>query len=191
MTRRLRARRLALLLALLLGCGAALAHATAVFGTLSSTPAAPRPGEAFTLRLELLDPSGAPVEDALVLAEFRAAPEGAAPAGGEGAPAAANATFAETATPGVYETRLELPAAGEYVLVLRDQTFRQEEVRAELRVLLSEEPLFPEGANGFLFPPTATTPRSIGTWLLWVVGVPILAGLVVTVLVLRSTPNPD
>ncbi len=168
-----------ILLLLVLGCGgSALAHATLVFGVLSSSPAAPRALEAFTLRLELLDPTQTPVEDAYVIAEFRQSPEDEP----------ISAILEESDTPGRYETVLTLSTAGVYQLLLRDQTFRQEEAQAELQIVLGEEPLFPEGADAILFPPTATR-WDLRSILVFVVALPVLAGIVVTVLVLRGTAS--
>ena len=48
----------------------ALAHATFVFGTLSSEPKIPKANQAFTLKLKMEDPSKYPIEDAIVFAEF-------------------------------------------------------------------------------------------------------------------------
>lgn len=39
----------------------------------------------------------------------------------------------------------------------------------------------------FLFPPTATG-GGVSVWLLWLVAIPLIAGIVVTILVLRSGP---
>ena len=93
----------------------------------------------------------------------------------------------------MYEAAVTLPEAGDYTLLLRDQTFRQEEARVSLAVALGQGPLFVEGENSVIFPPTATaSTRSLSRWLIWVIALPILAGIVVTVLVLRSPPpqNP-
>ena len=166
-----------LVLLLLVGLGSsALAHATLVLGTLQSVPGVPQPDEPISLVLELADPTGVPVEDAWVLAEFR--PEGAP----EGEPLGVR--FEESA-PGRYGAEITLPAAGDWQLLLRDQTFRQEEARATLS--------FPVGtaavgdALSFVFPPTATGPRGLATWLVWVIVLPIVAGIVVTVVVLRGS----
>lgn len=166
--------------ALFLGA-AAFAHATLVLGTLTSDPAIPRPGEPFTLTLELLDPTQVPVEDAWVLAEFRqqGAPEDTEPVSGR---------FEESETPGVYRTQVILPERGRYVLLLRDQTFRQEEAQATLTFPVGRalaEPL------EFVFPPTATGPQSLRVWLLWLIGLPLLATVVVTVLVLTQGHNSE
>ena len=164
----------AVLLVLLQG---AFAHATLVMGTLTSNPPMPQPGEPLALTLELVDPAQVPVEDALVIAEFR--PQGAVEVAEP-----VSARFEASSLKGVYETEVTLPEAGDWQLVLRDQTFRQEEARATLS--------FPVGIGGaqeplsFIFPPTATGPRNLSIWLLWVLVLPLVAGVVVTVVVLRS-----
>jgi hypothetical protein len=154
----------------------ALAHATIVFGTVTSDPAPPTPDAVTTLRLEMVDPVDAPVEDAVVFVE-------ATPPGG-GEPRVSD-RFAEP-EPGVYRTELVLDAPGAWTLLFRDQTFRQEEARATLQVTVgaggTDEPL------SFLFPPTATGPQGIGTWLLWLIGLPVAAGAIVTIMVLRGGP---
>ena len=164
---------------LLLGASlgtSAFAHATLVLGALGSNPAAPREGEPFTLRLELLDPTQVPVEDAWILAEFR--PQGA-PTGTE----PVSARFEESETPGVYQTRVTLPQRGSYALLLRDQTFRQEEAQASLSFPIGRAPA---ELLTFVFPPTATGPQSLRVWLLWLVGLPLLAAVIITILVLTQ-----
>ena len=151
--------------------------ATLVMGTLTSSPPTPQPGEPFALTLELADPGQVPVEDALVIAEFQ--PQGTAEVAEP-----VSARFEASSLKGVYEAEVTLPEAGEWQLVLRDQTFRQEEARATLS--------FPVGIGGaqeplsFIFPPTATGPRNLGIWLVWVLALPLVVGVVVTVVVLRS-----
>ena len=166
----------------LIGLGSsALAHATIVFGTLQSEPAVPQPGEPVNLTLQLQDPTEVPVEDAWVLAEFR--PEGAPE---ESEPVSVRF---EEAAPGRYEAEVALPKTGTWQLLLRDQTFRQEEAQAELD--------FPVGTEGggdvlsFIFPPTATGQQGVATWLVWLVALPVVAGVVVTVLVLRRSPGEE
>jgi len=166
----------------LLAAGVACAHATIVLGALASEPAAPRPGQAFTLRVELVDPFGLPTEDAVVLAEFLPA---AAP---EATPEPIRLT--ETGAPGRYEATTAL-AAGAYTLRLRDRTYRQEEAQAAVEVALGAGPLFSAANRSFLFPPTATGPQGLGAWLVWLLGVPLLVGAAVTLLVLRGERRPD
>lgn len=172
--------RLILALGLLLFGGGVFAHATLVLGTLQSEPGVPRAGEPFTLTLELTDPTQVPVEDAWILAEFRTqgASEDAEPI---------SARFEETETAGVYQTQVTLPERATYSLSLRDQTFRQEEARATLTFDMRDA-TNPEELD-FVFPPTATGQQSLSTWLLWLLGLPLVAALVVTVLVL--TDNRD
>ena len=163
----------------LLVTGVVLAHATVVFGTISTLPEVPQPGEPFVLQLELVDQAQIPVEDAYVLAEFR--PQGSS----EEAEPLVSATLEEAGVAGVYVTTLTLPEPGAYTLLLRDQTFRQEEGRQT--TLINVGSLTPTDALTVIFPPTATQ-SSVSTWLYWLIGVPLLAAVIVTVLVLRSPP---
>ena len=163
----------------LLVAGMVLAHATVVFGTISTVPEVPQPGEPFLLRLELVDQTQLPVEDAFMLAEFRS--EGSS----ETDEPIASADFAETGDAGIYEATLTLPQPGAYTLLLRDQTFRQEEGRQS--TLINVGSPTPTDALTVIFPPTATQ-SSVSTWLYWLIGVPLLAAIIVTVLVLRSPP---
>ena len=154
----------------------ALAHATLVLGVVSSTPAAPQPGEDFTLNLALEDPTGVPVEDAVVFAEFR--PPGA-PVESE----PVRDVRLEELSAGAYSAALSLPSAGEWNLFLRDQTFRQEEATASLTFGVGVAGAAPQS---FVFPPTATGPANIWTWLGWLIGLPVIAAVIVTVLVLTG-----
>lgn len=168
-----------LVLAASLSLSVAAAHATIVFGTVTSEPTPPTPDAVTRLRLEMVDPVDAPVEDAVVFVE--ATP----PDGGE--PLVSD-RFAEP-EPGIYRTDLVLDRPGAWTLLFRDQTFRQEEARATLQVMVgadgTDEPL------SFIFPPTAIGPQGIGTWLLWLIGLPVAAGAIVTIMVLRGgQPSP-
>lgn len=167
-------RTLLLTLPLLLTGGAA-AHATIVFGTVTLQPNPPRPDSEFALRLELVDPSSIPIEDAFVLAEFQLAGE-----------LVSSVRFEEVEPAGNYRARVRLPEAGTYLLTMRDQTFRQEEAVTTVELPVgTAEPVEP---IEFVFPPTAVG-GSLTTWLVWLIGVPLVAGLVVTLLVLRSGPT--
>lgn len=169
------ARRLVTVLSLLSSCAMAAAHATIVFGTLTTDPAPPRPGTPTEIELVMVDPVDAPVEDAVVVVEATSP---------DGSTSLVSEPFDETSA-GTYRTELTFSEAGAWTLLLRDQTFRQEEARAtvEWRV----------GGDGdaepvsFLFPPTATGPRSLATWLVWLIGLPVAVGAIVTVMVLRSS----
>ena len=153
----------------------ALAHATIVLGSLTSEPGVPQPDTPLTLVIELTDPAQLPVEDAWVLAEFR--PESAS------ARSEPLSTRFEESAPGRYKASVTLPEAGDWQLRLRDQTFRQEEATADLSFTVGENA---SGATlSFLFPPTATGSRTLTTWLLWLIVLPIAAGVLITIVVLR------
>lgn len=178
--------RVALVLLALLASPAAAAHATLVLGEVTTTPDPPRPGAPFLLRVTLHDPSQAPIEDAVVRVELRPAP--ADPdADAEASPAEIELGLAETSA-AVYEGELVVDRAGEYALLLRDSTFEWEEATATVLLEIGGRPV---GSVPFILPPTAMGPRSIWTWVIWLVGVPIVAGLVVTVLVLTSGRSDD
>lgn len=171
-----------LALALTSGAGVALAHATIVFVELEPDPNPAPVGEPFELGLTMVDPTQLPVEDAVVRIELTPAE------GGE----VTRAEFSEVA-PGRYRTTVALPEAGDYRALLRDQTFRQEEARQTVTLTVGgDAPIEPVE---FVFPPTATGERNIVLWLAWLVGVPLVVGMVVTVLVLvrggdAETPAP-
>jgi hypothetical protein len=158
-----------------------LAHPTVVLGTLESEPRTPEPGEPFTLHMVLEDPTRAPIEFAYVFTEFR--PFGAP----EAEPVVAEFEELEE-PPGHYLTTLSLSEPGTYQLILRDQTYRQEETSATLTFVVGE------GENpehfDFLFPPTAVG-GELWSWLIWLVGIPLVAGVIVTILVLTSSRKDD
>lgn len=164
----------AFVLLLLLMGSSALAHATLVIGEAQVTPDTPEPNEPFALTVTLQDPTQVPVEDAVIFAELR--PQGEPDA------EPVRVDLEETDVGGTYEGTATLPEAGAYTVFMRDQTYRQEEASATLA-----EPLTVGDANavqGFVFPPTAVGGASLRTWLLWLIGLPLVAGAVVTVLVL-------
>lgn len=160
----------------------AAAHATLVLGEFTVTPARPAVGERVTFQLELSDPTQVPIEDAYVFAELR-------PVGRPDA-APLRAEFGETETAGIYRAEAELPRAGAYEVVLRDQTYRQEEARVRLETPLRVGAV--NGPQGFTIPPTATGGASWRAWLLWLIGLPVVAAVLVTVLVLtRGDATPQ
>ena len=167
--------------------GHATAHATLVFGELAFAPDPVVPGRPFAISMTLEDPTLTPVEDAIVSLEFRPIDADAAPppADGELPPPLRDVRLVETA-PAVYTAEVELPDPGRYQVRVRDQTFQWEEATASLVVVVDERPL---GALPFVLPPTQVGPRGLTTWLLWLIGVPLVAGAVVTVLVLDVEPE--
>ncbi len=161
--------KIALIVSITLLASTALAHAFIVTGSLVTIPNPAKSNEPFILQLDLHDPNLVPVEDAIVVAEFSQ----------EGQTYSFNFTQDE---PGLYSTDVTLPKEGNYTLLLRDQTYQQEEARATLQFTLGS----PDPIN-FIFPPTRTSSNSLQTWLIWVIAVPIIAGMIVTVLVLMNT----
>jgi hypothetical protein len=105
---------------------AALAHAFPVLGELQVSPDTPAPGEPFTLTVTLMDPTQVPVEDAIVFAELR--PQGQPDA------EPVRVDLEESDVGGTYLGTATLPEAGAYAVTMRDQTYRQEEATANLRV---------------------------------------------------------
>lgn len=159
--------------ALLASVNGVSAHATLVRGALVMLPDSPQANAPFRLRLGLLDPNEAPVQDAVVSAQFRA----------RGESDVVEARFTETRDAGIYESSaIVLARPGNYQLLLRDQTYRQEEARAEVAFRVGGET--PKESYIFVFPPTATGGQGVGTWLLYVVLLPVVAAAIVTFWVL-------
>lgn len=168
----------------------AAAHATLVFGVIRLDPDPPPAGAPFRVEITLEDPSLAPVEDAVVFVELRPMPEGDLPPAATAAPDLPPPLQAirllETG-PASYRGELGVPAPGRYHLLVRDQTFAWEEANASVVLAVGAAPV---GDLPFILPPTQVAPRSLWTWILWLVGLPLAAGAVVTVLVLRSGRAP-
>ena len=182
--------RLASALLACLVAGAALAHATLVFGVVTVAPDPPVPGAPFELTLRLEDPGLTPVEDAVVTVELRAIPAEGLPVPSTEAlhlpPPLVSTRLVETG-PAVYRASLTLAAPDRYHLLVRDQTYPWEEAHASVVLPLAGETV---GELPFILPPTQVAPRSLWTWLLWLIGLPLVAGAVVTVLVLTSAKKP-
>ncbi len=181
---------LSLLLALV---GTCAAHATLVIGSLQLTPDPPVAGEPTLVTITLSDPLLVGVEKALVRVQFRHVSEGgpAVPESVTGSEAVEFlATSAELSSdyfpetsPGTYQATISAPPAGAYTVSVRDTTFRNEEAVANIKLAVAGRA---NGTVAFVLPPTPIAPSSLSTWLIWLVGVPLLAGVVITVLVLRQ-----
>lgn len=169
----------------LLGLQTSWAHPTIVLGTLEAEPRTPQAGEQVTLSLAIEFPTQFPVEDAVVYAEFY--PLGVDPEGD--AEPLARKRLAEGDTPGRYRGALTLTDEGPYQLLLRDRTYPWEDTTARLEFAVGsgENP----EAFDFIFPPTVGAPRNLTTWLIWLVGVPAGAGVLVTVLVLTGRKGKE
>ena len=155
---------------LLLLVGAGAAHGFVVIGELRSSPNPPRPGEPATLIIAMQDQSSAPVEDAVVTAEITP------PGGG-----AATSLAFEEREPGLYVSSFAPSVPGAYSVLVRDLTFPEEVVQQTVELPVGGEPFVPAP---FLLPVGSSTP-SPQVWLVWLIGVPLLAGAVVTLLVFR------
>ncbi|CAN5675947.1 hypothetical protein BH23DEI1_BH23DEI1_19770 [soil metagenome] len=164
------------------------AHATLVLGEVTLSPDPPLPGESFVVRVTLHDPAMAPIEDAVVFIEVREQQRATAelPLASTERPELPDPDLEERlleVAPARYETDIVVAGTGEYHLLVRDRTFEWEEANASVLIEVGGAAV---GSIPFILPPTAIGPRSLWTWLVWLVGLPIVAGVVVTVLVLTS-----
>lgn len=167
------------------------AHATLVIGELRFTPDPPVGSDTLVATIDLEDPGLVEVEDAVVFIELRRADQPDAPASENAQPSgeADHVTDRlEETSPGRYEIELPRLPDGSYTLSVRDRTYRQEEAVANVLVTFGEDRI---GEVVFVLPPTAIGPASLGTWLLWLIVVPLVAGVVVTILVLRGGKDGD
>lgn len=185
----------ALLTLALFAVQAALAHATLVFGTLNTDPNPPQAEDGFRLILHMMDPVRTPVENAIVFAEFGpphalgehddglTAAETLLQAGGTDAHEDfTRFAFTETGPGGNYEVFVTLPENGHYTLLLRDQTYPKEDAVAHVEFDVGE----PLDEILFVFPPTDIGTATLSTWLIWLIAIPLVAGVVVTVVVLAG-----
>lgn len=198
-----------LILALLAvsSAGTVLAHATLVFGELATDVPQPDAAAGFTLHLHMMDPVRTPIEDATVAAEFRLLDEAELQRRLADAPSAPPTpqevedgqvevdipegewqVFAmpETGPGGNYAADIMLPEPGTYQVIMRDTTYPQEDAVAELLLTFDGQSVFEPSL--FIFPPTDIGGASLGTWLVWLIAVPLVAGVIVTILVLGSKP---
>lgn len=148
---------------------AAYAHAFEVSGMLYSQPQTPAPRERFELRVELVDPDGQPLEDAVIHAALRQDD------------VALELDFDVHELPGTYYTGLELPSGGRWQVTLFDRTFPDEDTRAEtvFYLLPEENPI----AHQFIFPPSRAR---VWPWLLGLLLAGLGLGVAGTVYVLRQ-----
>jgi YtkA-like len=155
------------------------AHAFFVTGVITTTPTPAEAGKEFILQIEMTDPNQAPVEDAIIAAEF--AKDGQT----------SRFEFFPSGVAGLYSAKVTLPEEGLYSLRLLDTTFGKEAGNAtEAKVEFTLGPT-QTSQIAFIFPPTRTGTNNLSTWLIWVIGIPVLAGIVVTVLVLLNTKDKD
>ncbi len=149
-------------------------HASIVIVTLTITPTSPKANQDFQIELYLEDPLQTPIEDAIILVE--ASLEGTVNF------EPITVSLLETSA-GTYQSSINLTQEGTWELFFRDQTFKREEATARVNINVGTEN--PETIE-FIFPPTQVSSNNLWVWLVWVIGLPIVAAIVVTVLVLSS-----
>lgn len=162
------------------------AHATLVLVEMTLEPTTPTVDAPFQVALELIDPFQVPVEDAIIRLEARPIRSD------DSVPVDAPIILMmEESTAGRYEATLELSQSEEqspeWKIFFRDQTYPYEEATKNVDITLERsytEPI------DFIFPPTQTQPRSIWTWLGWLIGLPVGVAGFVTVAVI-VTHNKD
>ncbi|MEZ4631486.1 MAG: hypothetical protein R2880_12410 [Deinococcales bacterium] len=162
-----------------------LAHATLVLVRLELSPNPPQVAQPVKLQLSLQTALQLPVEDAKILLELR--PK-------DNPQALPISYYLTESEPGFYDINLNLPTAGVWDAYFRDQTFTQEEATAHVDLVVYDDVSARAlEAIEFIFPPTATGPtaNSLKTWLIWVIALPILAGVAVTILVLSQSKSKD
>jgi hypothetical protein len=175
-----------LLIALFLA-GSAAAHQSLLFAHVRTRPAAPPAGEPFELLVHLTDSSHRDVTGVELVARVAHVAVAGADEGAGGAQEPAGATRL-SAEPGSGRYRALVPArpAGEYRLTLEEIVDGQSETSASTQIVVGgEAPVEMQ----LVLPPSGRS--GLGTWLVWLVGLPLLAGLLVTLLVLTGRPKPE
>lgn len=158
------------------------AHATIVIVTLSLVPLTPVVDEPLAFSLYLETPLQVPVEDAIILLEAK-------PKDGETTQTIKVDLLEDPENPGSYQGELTPNKEGAWDFWFRDQTYKAEEASQHIEILVGEEN-FPN--IEFLFPPTATeNSNRLSSWLIWVIGLPIVAAIGLTVFVLTSGSKED
>lgn len=169
----------------------ASAHQSLLFAHVTTRPAMPVAGEAFELRVHLTDSSHREVSDVNLVAQVdddaetavdEQAEDGTLP---DRALALAEPLIAEPGS-GEYRGRIAARPQGVYRLTLVEVVDGESESSAAGNL----------GVGGssavdlqLLLPPSGE--GGLGTWLVWLVGLPLLAGLLVTVLVLTGRTQAE
>lgn len=175
-------KRLCLSLSILLCLSFVSAHATLVLVEMTLEPTTPTVEAPFQVALELIDPFQVPVEDAIIRLEARPIREN------DSVPTDAPIiVMMQENSAGRYEAMLNLSQSAEkssrWKLFFRDQTYAYEEATKNVDIAL-EQPY--DAPIEFIFPPTQTKPRSIWTWLGWLIGLPVGVAAFVTIAVIVS-----
>lgn len=173
----------ALLLTVLLLAVSAQGHQELLFARVSSEPPVPVAGEAFDLLVRLTESSGQPITDVdLVAALSESKLSESNEAEGDEIPGPDDISDGVELRPGAvagtYRGRMGARPEGVYRLTLVEVV--------EGRTEASGSGLIEVGGDGplqeeLLLPPSGRS--ALGSWLVWLVGLPLLAGLLVTLLV--------
>jgi len=159
----------------------ALAHATIVIVTLTLEPLSPKVNESMQFSLFLETPLQVPVEDAIIILEAK-------PKDGETTKVIKAQLAEDPEIPGTYRGEITPTKEGPWDFFFRDQTYKAEEATQHVEVLVGKEN-FPD--IEFIFPPTAIqNTNNWRTWVIWIVGMPLIAAIILTILVLKN-PKKD
>lgn len=176
----------ALLLAVLLWSGLAHAHQELLFAHVSSSPPAPVAGEEFQLRVRLSESSGQPITGVVLVALLREPGE----ATGDEKPGpdeiSSGVSLRPGAEAGTYRGRMGAKPEGVYRLTLVEVVEGRAEASGSGSIEIGgADPLEEE----LLLPPSGGS--ALGSWLVWLVGLPLLAGLLVTLLVFTGRRSDE
>lgn len=184
----------ALILSLLLG--SAVAHPMVVIGHLAIEPNPPVPGEEVHVDIRLEEQTQKPVPDAVMFMEFRLIPPNYDLNDPERTPILDLPIFYKTDLPleeyaeAQYRITFPAPAKGSYYLTIRDRTYPAEDAIATIEFETGREKPYSERELLFILPPTDITPAKLSAWIAWLIAIPLVAGIGVTILVLR-TAKPE
>jgi hypothetical protein len=168
-------------IAALLLIGSAAAHQELLFARITTDPPVPAPGEPFDLQVLLSDSSGRQLAGASLAARIGEAGSGGSGRSTEGGAAPAGAVPLR-AEPGrdVYRATVEPLPAGDHDLTLMELAGGGVESAARGRISVGAAQVDLE----LVLP--ASNSRGLGSWLLWLVGLPLLAGVLIVLLLLTG-----
>lgn len=183
----------------LLACAAlswVAAHPMVVIGHLSIEPNPPEPGAEVHVDILLEEQTQKPVPDAIMFMEFRTIPADYDLNDPDRTPLLDLPIFYKTDLPleeyaeARYRITFPVPEKGSYYLTIRDRTYPAEDAIATIEFETGLEKPYTDKELLFILPPTDITPAKLSTWIAWLIAIPLIAGIVVTVLVLR-TAKPE
>lgn len=174
-------------LAALLLLGTVFGHQELLFARLTTQPPQPQPGEPFELLVTLSDSSDRQVGGAQLVALLADADAAEPDRTGSGQAALApGVTLRNEPGTGRYRGSARARPAGDYRLELVELTNDQPEASASTTLTIGGgSPVDVE----LVLPPS--NENGLGAWLLWLLGLPLLAGLLVAVLVFTGRRRTD